>query len=539
MLESCTSMNTSGLTHPRPRTSETEGLVSLSGNPVVDDVQDEVTDHGNSGNAWGTYLQRVLQQASQKKLPVALGLVLVVLVLLSLPGSPGLPHRGSNKTDAGDKVYDSMRASNHTTGRTQLPLGNATVGGAGPKSSNSTVKAVFIDALDTVTNASAPAQEPRPEPATCPTLVVPQDYTPSGEGPRTGQPESHLVRSPKSLEKPQEERVLILAANSGGSCSLRLGDYYNFLSLLDKLQYGNVHGYDVLLGLGNVDDDLRKTWNKVAWMQKALNETAREDAEWILWMDLDTVAVESDIAFPLADYEGKDLVLWIQPDLVLQGDAFQLNTGVMLMRNTDWSQQFIGDVARLGRMHVNHWQLMDEVFQEELTTHFDSGLFDQNAMAFLMKRYQESVMPHIFAADRVFRINAFWRDYLGVDFSRLHELDDSILFNHFSGCSMCAGKDNNEDLDLCQSEFQRTFERANCTYTQMNQTSSPSYVRQVRAMLGQLPFCRFKPTPSQCIQYMDAEQFDQTRMPQPLHLRRMLSQRLQPDDQAVFKPDHN
>ncbi len=31
------------------------------------------------------------------------------------------------------------------------------------------------------------------------------------------------------------------------------------------------------------------------------------------------------------------------------------------MRNTDWSRQFIGDVARLGRMHVNHWQLMDEV----------------------------------------------------------------------------------------------------------------------------------------------------------------------------------
>lgn len=57
MLESSTSMNTSGLTHPRPRTSETEGLVSHSGNPIVDDVQDESADHGNSGNAWGTYLQ--------------------------------------------------------------------------------------------------------------------------------------------------------------------------------------------------------------------------------------------------------------------------------------------------------------------------------------------------------------------------------------------------------------------------------------------------------------------------------------------------
>ena len=43
----------------------------------------------------------------------------------------------------------------------------------------------------------------------------------------------------------------------------------------------------------------------------------------------------------------------------------ELNTGVMLMRNTDWSQQFIGDVARLGRMHVNHWQLMDEVMHRQ------------------------------------------------------------------------------------------------------------------------------------------------------------------------------
>lgn len=61
---------------------------------------------------------------------------------------------------------------------------------------------------------------------------------------------------------------------------------------------------------------------------QALNETAREDAEWILWMDLDTVAVESDIAFPLEDYEGKDVVLWIQPELVLQGDAFRMSSSL-------------------------------------------------------------------------------------------------------------------------------------------------------------------------------------------------------------------
>ena len=56
---------------------------------------------------------------------------------------------------------------------------------------------------------------------------------------------------------------------------------------------------------------------------QALDDTPREEAEWILWMDLDTIAVESDIAFPLESYAGKDLVLWIMPDEVLHGNPMR------------------------------------------------------------------------------------------------------------------------------------------------------------------------------------------------------------------------
>ena len=56
---------------------------------------------------------------------------------------------------------------------------------------------------------------------------------------------------------------------------------------------------------------------------QALNDTPREEAEWILWMDLDTIAVESDIALPLESYAGKDLVLWILPDEVLEGNPMR------------------------------------------------------------------------------------------------------------------------------------------------------------------------------------------------------------------------
>lgn len=101
----------------------------------------------------------------------------------------------------------------------------------------------------------------------CPALVVPHNYHPDGH-PQHNHAQAHIVHSQKSQNKPPEERVLIVAANSGGSCGLQLGDYYTFLSMLDKLQYGNLHGYDVLLGMGNIDPALLATWNKVGWMLK-------------------------------------------------------------------------------------------------------------------------------------------------------------------------------------------------------------------------------------------------------------------------------
>ena len=56
---------------------------------------------------------------------------------------------------------------------------------------------------------------------------------------------------------------------------------------------------------------------------QALNDTPRKEAEWILWMDLDTIAVESNIALPLESYAGRDLVLWIMPDEVLEGNPMR------------------------------------------------------------------------------------------------------------------------------------------------------------------------------------------------------------------------
>lgn len=135
-------------------------------------------------------------------------------------------------------------------------------------------------------------------------------------------------------------------------------------------------------------------------------------------------------------------------------------------------------------------------------------------------------MPHIYAANLDFRINENWIDYIGYNFSQLHTENDTILVSHFSGCSMCAGKDNNENLTLCESEFRRTFEFANCTYGDMVQSNDSVYTREVHAMLSQLPFCRHKPTPEQCLQYMEAGQLETEQVvtgPYAYHHRHALS----------------
>lgn len=58
MLEQNGSMNTTGLTQLRPRTSETEGPVShSSSSPATSDTLEDFSEHGHTGSSWSLYLQ--------------------------------------------------------------------------------------------------------------------------------------------------------------------------------------------------------------------------------------------------------------------------------------------------------------------------------------------------------------------------------------------------------------------------------------------------------------------------------------------------
>ena len=57
---------------------------------------------------------------------------------------------------------------------------------------------------------------------------------------------------------------------------------------------------------------------------KTLAETTSEEAEWIMWVDIDTIIADMTIVPRFDEYEGADLIVWGQRDKLMQGN---LNEG--------------------------------------------------------------------------------------------------------------------------------------------------------------------------------------------------------------------
>jgi hypothetical protein len=70
--------------------------------------------------------------------------------------------------------------------------------------------------------------------------------------------------------------------------------------------------------------ELQGNWNKETMIAKTLAETTPEEAEWIMWVDIDTIIADMTIVPRFDEYEGADLIVWGQRDKLMQGN---LNEG--------------------------------------------------------------------------------------------------------------------------------------------------------------------------------------------------------------------
>lgn len=179
--------------------------------------------------------------------------------------------------------------------------------------------------------------------------------------------------------------------------------------------YASRYGFDIHIER-NLKCDRPAAWTKVILLQSLLDQ----DYDFILWVDADALFVRFTHDIRNEIVNGKDLFLVchkirkpIQPGAWLGLDV--PNTGVMLLRNGDWSRWFLN--ALWDRVeYVNHQFWENAAALEVMGYHFVVDGSKRNDPV-------KSVLDHIGWLDPA------WNSVPGIYESRIP------IIHHYAGCS--------------------------------------------------------------------------------------------------------
>lgn len=239
-------------------------------------------------------------------------------------------------------------------------------------------------------------------------------------------------------------RVLLVTGVSPSPCKAPAGDHITSLSIKNKQDYARLHGYDFYVSNQQVDKNLTGAWNKVALVRDLLHD--HREYEWIMWIDYDALIVDMKFQLPLERYVGFDFVLWGQKkELFELGDAHMgLNTGVFLIRNTDWARSLFTEVGKYG---VENGKLYEKEMEAGLS-HYDWALFDQNGFAYVLKHWQPERSIDVVFLEGSYTLNGYWKDWP----TQKMKGPKKPFIKHYMGCQFCSGI-NKMDGDKCRKEF--------------------------------------------------------------------------------------
>lgn len=242
-------------------------------------------------------------------------------------------------------------------------------------------------------------------------------------------------------------RIAVLTGIAGTPCSTPWGDYFLELALKNKADWARLHGYELHQMAQTLDASIRPgAWQKVALLQRALKTIPPSRAEWLLWLDMDVVIGDVATTFPLDWYTGKDLVMWGFADKIAAGDVHGMNSGVLLLRNSDWTRALVDAVAEYGRYPVD--LKVEEKLAAALPS-YDVGMYEQNVLTYLFKTDPGRWLPKVRFEDAL-SMNVWYKKVYEPD------VEQPAFIVHFAGCQVCNGF-HPEKLGECDAEYVRNY----------------------------------------------------------------------------------
>ncbi|KAG8072193.1 hypothetical protein GUJ93_ZPchr0006g42734 [Zizania palustris] len=189
------------------------------------------------------------------------------------------------------------------------------------------------------------------------------------------------------------ERVLMLSGSQPAPCGSPVGDNLLTRLLKNKVDYCRLNGVQLLYNTALLRPSMDRYWAKIPVVRAAM--VAHPEAEWVWWVDSDAVLTDMDFSLPLRRYRAHNLVVHGWPHLVYEARSWtSLNAGVFLIRNCQWSLDFMAAWAAMGPDSPDY-----ERWGAVLTSTFKDKVFnesdDQSALVYMLlqdgSRWREKV----------------------------------------------------------------------------------------------------------------------------------------------------
>ncbi|KAJ1275782.1 hypothetical protein BS78_05G162600 [Paspalum vaginatum] len=183
------------------------------------------------------------------------------------------------------------------------------------------------------------------------------------------------------------ERVVMVSGSQPEPCAGPGGDHLLLRFLKNKLDYCRLHGIELLYNNALLEPSMVAYWAKIPNVRAAM--LAHPEAEWVWWVDADAVFTDMDFSLPLSRYGDYNLVLYGWPKEVYERRSWLgLNAGVFLIRNCQWSLDFMDEWARMGPAYPEHAR-WGKTLRKALTKKHDDGACDQSALTYLLIKNRE------------------------------------------------------------------------------------------------------------------------------------------------------
>lgn len=207
-----------------------------------------------------------------------------------------------------------------------------------------------------------------------------------------------------------EDRILLLTGSQASPCKSPIGDHLLLRGFKNKADYCRIHGYDIFYSNACFDPKLCNVWAKVAVIRASM--VTHPEAEWIWWMDSDAIITDMDFKIPLRRYKEHNLVVPGWPNLVYEKRSWvAVNTGSFLMRNCEWSLEFL-DVWASMSPRSSDYKYWSETLMSTLSDKMFPGADEQSSLVYLLLREKKKWGDMIYLENQYY-LHGYWVEIVG------------------------------------------------------------------------------------------------------------------------------